>query len=152
LFQKISALLKKFLTKEFILYIVFGVGTTLVNFAVFYAASYFFTPEKGSWLYLLINFIAWVAAVLFAYFTNKLFVFNTRGLSAAAQLKEFFSFVAARLTSLGLEELSILIFVNILLFDGLIVKLVLEVFVVITNYFFSKYVVFKKKKTQENNE
>lgn len=145
--------LKKY--KELILYILFGGLTTVVNFSVFYLMN----RVAGEDLYLVNNVIAWLAAVLFAYITNKLWVFESKSLAAKTVLKELAEFFFARIFSLAVEEGGLWLLIGKLNFDRfsftalgfeitglLIAKLVLAVIVVILNYFFSKFVIFKKNK------
>ncbi len=149
---KIKELLKKY--RELILYVVFGVLTTLVNFSVFWI----FTKVLGGELYLLNNAIAWVAGVVFAFVTNKLFVFESGSRQAKVVLKELSEFTAARLFSFGVEEGGMWLFISVLglgekslrvlgitITGQIIVKLILAVVVVILNYFFSKFIIFKNK-------
>ena len=162
---------KKF--QELFWYFVFGVLTTLVNLATFALLDKLIDakwPVKVfKWDFdlfdLFINVIAWVVAIVFAYITNKLFVFHTKG----NVLKEFISFVVARLFTffafeLGLFSLSIMVmenamnmpkddlFISIFSFDvtnKYLVKLFIAVFVVVANYIFSKLFIFKKEKPDE---
>lgn len=152
---KIKSLFIKY--KELILYVVFGVLTTLVNFAVFWI----FTKILGESLYLLNNAIAWVAGVIFAFITNKIFVFESKGTEFKRVVRELAEFTAARLLSFGVEEGGMLLFVSVLGFDEksfevfgfaftgqFAAKVVLAVIVVILNYFFSKFIIFKKAKVK----
>lgn len=142
--------------KEIIRYVFFGVMTTVVNFAVYWL----FNRLIGEELYLVNNVIAWVVAVAFAYITNKLWVFDSKSLKPGVLLREIGGFVAARLFSLGVEEGGLWLLVDKLRFDKysfnissfnvtgkLIAKVILAVIVVILNYFFSKFIIFAKKKT-----
>lgn len=138
-YKKINRLVVKH--REIILYVLFGGGTTVVNFAVFLPLNLLF----GEKLLLLTNFIAWVAAVAFAYITNRVFVFKSKEKRARGVLFEIGSFVLARVFSLALEEVILLVFSVLLSFDELAVKLVAAVLVVVLNYFFSKFVIFKKR-------
>jgi len=159
---------KKF--QEIFWYFVFGVLTTIVNlitFGILNKAFHVEWPVKiGSWDFNLfitfINAIAWVVAVVFAYVTNKLYVFHTKG----KILKEFIAFVIARLFTffafeLGLFSLAVMVmenamgmpqddeFINIFGFsitNVFVVKLFVAVFVVVANYIFSKIFIFKKDK------
>lgn len=150
---KIKELFNKY--KELILYVIFGVLTTLVNFGVFWV----FTKVLGEKLYLLNNATAWVAGVIFAFVTNKLFVFESKSKKPGVVLKELAEFTGARLFSFGVEEGGMLLFISVLglgeksinilgftLTGQFIVKIALAVVVVILNYFFSKFIIFKKKK------
>ncbi len=151
--KTINKLFNKY--KEVILYVVFGVLTTLVNFIAFWL----FTKICGEKLYLLNNAIAWIISVIFAYITNKLFVFESKSFNFKVLMKEISSFVVARLFSFGVEEVGIWLFVDILnfgersvtIFDftitgQMVAKILLAVIVVIMNYFFSKFIIFAKKK------
>ncbi len=150
---KIKELIVKY--KELLLYLIFGVLTTAVNFFAFWI----FTKILGEELYLLNNAIAWVAGVIFAFVTNKLFVFESKSWSGKTAGKEFMEFVGARLFSFGVEEGGMWLFVDALAFGErslslfgftisgqIIAKIFLAVIVVILNYFFSKFIIFKKKK------
>lgn len=154
-----SGMIKKIINKETILYVAFGVLTTLVNFAAFKLFDLLFTSLFTVDLTLLTNAVAWVLAVIFAYVTNKLFVFESKSWKGEVLKKEMPAFAGARLFSLGVEELGLLIFVTILKFDRfklnvfglfdiggkMLVKISLAVIVVVLNYFFSKLVIFRKK-------
>lgn len=140
--------------KELILYVIFGGLTTLVNFASFKI----FNMILGEEYYLISNVIAWFISVIFAYVTNKLFVFESRSWKAKIISKEIFSFFTARIFSFAVEEFGLYALVDLLGFDKysidifgfvlggkMISKIILAVIVVILNYFFSKLVVFRKK-------
>lgn len=152
-------LIKKLINKETVTYIIFGVGSTVVNLGVFKLCDLFFTSVTETDLVLLTNLIAWVAAVIFAFVTNKLWVFESKSWKGSVLKKEIPSFVGARLFSLGVEELGLLIFIKWLNFDRfswnvfglftlggkMMVKIGLAVIVVIMNYVFSKFIIFKNK-------
>ena len=142
--------MKKILNRETISYLIFGVLTTAINYAVFIMALNFFGEASS----LLSNTIAFAVAVTFAYVTNKFFVFGSKNLAPKELQKEIVSFFGARLVSFGFEELVIFVCSDILLLYGYqfwginmmkIIKALLNVFVVVANYFFSKFIVFKKK-------
>ena len=150
--KKIHDLFIKY--KELILYVFFGGLTTLVNFAAFK----FFNVVLGEERYLISNVIAWFVSVVFAYITNKLFVFESRTWQTKKICKEIFSFFTARIFSFAIEEAGLFALVDLLGFDRyrldifgfvlggkMVSKIVLAVIVVILNYFFSKLVVFSKK-------
>ena len=150
--MKIKDLLYKY--KELITYVIYGGLTTLVNFVAFYVV----TQILGEELYLLNNAIAWVVSVVFAYVTNKLFVFESKSWNLKLVAKESVEFVGARIFSFLIEEGGMLLFVSVLGFGEisfnifgftitgqLIAKLILAVVVVIMNYFFSKFIIFRKK-------
>lgn len=115
--------------------------TTVVNF-VFY---WLFT-EVFAVYYITSNVIAWVFAVVFAYITNKLFVFESKSWEPAIVFKEVISFGAARIISLLFETGFLALTVEIIGVPELIAKVIAAVFVVIINYVASKLFIFKKKK------
>lgn len=162
--------------QELFWYFVFGVLTTLVNMVAFALLDKLFYAEWPVKIFkwnlnlfvTFINAIAWVVAIVFAYVTNKKFVFHTKG----NVLKEFMSFVAARLFTffafeLGLFSLGIMVmenamgmpedelFISVFGFDvtnKYIVKLFIAVFVVVANYIFSKLFIFKKDKKNDTDQ
>jgi putative flippase GtrA len=140
--------------KELITYVIFGVLTTLVNFFAFWL----FTKILGEEFYLVNNAIAWTVGVVFAYVTNKLFVFESKGWSVKTISKELTGFLGARIFSFLVEEGGMFLFVSVLgmgekalSFAGititgqLVAKILLAVVVVALNYIFSKFFIFKKK-------
>ena len=143
-------LLKKYLTRETILYLVFGGLTTLVNFVVFYFCNRAWGEARAH----LSEITAFVAAVIFAYLTNKPFVFQTRDWSARTVLRELPAFFGGRIFSF-LVELALVLAardwlhagrVSLLGIDGLpLAKVPISVIVVVLNYVFSKLFVFRKK-------
>lgn len=122
-------------------YLFFGVLTTLVNMAV-YAALY-----NGLHISNFISTIlAWAAAVLFAYVTNKLLVFQSHRDRAAGFLREFSLFVGCRLLT-GVLDVGIMVAaVDLMAWNGLVWKFISNVVVTILNFFASKFLIFKKTK------
>lgn len=135
--QKIRILLEKY--RELISYLFFGVLTTAVNFVV-YLPVYNILGLSAS----VSNMIAWVVAVVFAYFVNKIYVFRSLDWSRKTVVPELTKFVAARVLSGVLETGILLVTVDILGWNGNIWKFVTQVLVVISNYVFSKLIVFRK--------
>ena len=140
---------------ELILYLVFGVLTTLVNFVAFWLFS--LVIDKG--LYLLTNFLAWAVAVAFAFVVNKLIVFSERSCDKKTLLFEILTFLLARVFSLIFEEVGLFVLIDLVglgnediyiigitVTGQIIPKLIVAVAVVIMNYFFSKFLIFRKKK------
>ncbi len=122
-----------------ITYLVFGGLTTVVNYIVYLPCYHYLGSATVS------NAIAWVFAVLFAYLTNKPFVFQSHDWSLQVVAPEFAKFVGTRLAS-GLLETGILaLAVDLLHGNGLVWKLVVSVLVVILNYIGSKLLVFREK-------
>ena len=136
--EKIKALCLKH--KEVLLYLIFGGLTTVVSMVTFWLAYNVLGIHE-----LIANIISWICAVGFAYFSNAKWVFESKPTTAQERLREIVSFFTGRLATLGVEELLILVFATWLGFNGLIVKLVAQVVVVILNYVISKFFIFKKK-------
>lgn len=130
--------------KEIINYLIFGVLTTIVNYI-----SYIILTKVCNIDYLVSTVIAQVIAIIFAYITNKIFVFQSKNLSKKEFLKEMFSFFGFRILSLFLDMGFMYIFVDILHLNDVIMKLVSNVLIVIANYIFSKLFIFKKKETKK---
>ena len=136
--KKLLSLFRKY--EEVISYLFFGGLTTLVNYIV-YLPCYNLLHFSGA----VSNAVAWVVAVAFAYLTNKPFVFKSYDWSLKAVIPELTKFVGCRIGS-GLAETAIIFLaVDLLSFDGNIVKILTSVLVVILNYVASKLVVFRKK-------
>ncbi len=136
-------LLKK--NKEIVLYIVFGGLTTVVNWVTYSLFVSFCSITVA-------NVIAWVFAVVFAYLTNKIFVFEQKSWKPNIAFFEFSKFVSSRLLT-GVVEIAgvdILVYVGlnqtIFGIEGMVAKVTVSIVVVILNYFFSKLIVFKEKK------
>lgn len=144
--KKIKALILKY--SEIIKYVIFGALTTLLNWAV-YTCFVELTPIGIG----LSNAIAWVAGVLFAFITNKIWVFESKSLAPMILLKEFISFVAARIFTGVIEIFGVPLLVKLGLsrtifgIDGALAKVTVSIIVIILNYVFSKLIVFKKDKT-----
>ncbi len=136
MYEKLKALYEKH--RATVIYLVFGVLTTAVNYAV-YLPLYNFSHLPAS----VCNGLAWVAAVAFAYVTNKLFVFESKSWGRGV-LGELLRFVSSRVASGVIETVSLLLTVDILGWNGNVMKLILAVFVIVFNYALSKFFVFKK--------
>lgn len=126
--------------REIILYLVFGIGTTAVDFAVSLSLVYLLHVN----LYVS-KVIAWVCAVVFAYVTNRIFVFQSENKGAKKILAEAGEFVTGRLISLGLQELMMAILYDGMEMGELTVLILSSVLVIILNYIFGKLLVFRKK-------
>ena len=140
--------------KEVISYVFFGVLATVVNLVSFKI----FNAVLGAHLYLLTNVISWLITVIFAYFTNKLWVFESKSWKAEVVIKELIGFFGARIFSLVVEEAGLWLMIDIMhmgkiswdifsfnLDGNMFAKIIMQVVVVILNYVFSKLVIFKHK-------
>lgn len=137
--EKLNELIKKVLTKEVILYIVFGVLTTVVNLVVFYLLTSFTSLDEN-----LSNIIAIITCVLFAYFTNRKFVFNSTASNFKERFQEFYKFMLGRALTMIIEALGFYLLFTIIGIQEMISKVLISVIVIILNFFISKFFAFKK--------
>lgn len=134
--EKVLYLYKKY--KEILLYLFFGVLTTIVSLS-----TYYFFSEILEIHYLISNVFSWIFAVLFAYITNRLWVFKSKNNDIKSILKEMFAFVNCRLLSGAIDMVVMFLLVDILIVNSMYAKLITQIVVVILNYIFSKLIVFK---------
>ncbi len=127
--------------REVLVYLFFGVLTTVVNYAV-YLPCYNLLDLSAAFS----NIIAWAAAVTFAFLTNKPFVFQSHDWSAKVVVPELMKFVGTRLGTGGVETVILLVTVDLMGWNGNLWKLLTSVLVVILNYIGSKLLVFRKEK------
>ena len=123
--------------KEIINYLIVGVLTTIVSLVSYYIFRVFISS------YQVCTILSWIAAVLFAYVTNKIFVFESKEKSI---LVEFPEFVGSRILTLLFEMVFMIVTVEIIHINDRIAKLIVQVFITIFNYLLSKLFVFKKTK------
>lgn len=142
--QKIKQLYLKY--QEIINYLIVGVLTTIVSLGIKFGLFFTILDADNTFESQLCVIIAWVGAVLFAYFTNRIFVFKSKSKNI---IKEMASFFGARILTYLMEAALTFVFFTLL---GLttklwvvIVQLIIQVVVTIFNYIFSKLFVFKKK-------
>lgn len=167
-FRKIYAILPSPLEKiclkfeNAIIYIFYGVLATIINYAAHFGLRLAFSDLsalEGKSLSALLKVMedsavssagaatfAWIVAVIFAFFTNKYFVFESAEKSKKGIGKEFVSFIGGRLFSYGCELAIMFILVDRLHLNELIIKIAANVVVLILNYIFSKFLVFAKRK------
>lgn len=134
MFNKLFVLYKKY--KEIINYLIFGGLTTLISIITYALFAKVFHID-----YLISNVLSWVLAVLFAYITNKIFVFESK---SKKNIKEITSFFFFRVVSLIMEMIILYVFVDMLHIDDLVTKIIAQIIVIVSNYVFSKVFVFKK--------
>lgn len=133
--------------REFIAYAAFGAGTVAVDVGLY-------SLTVGLLGIRLANVAGWCGAVLFAFFTNKYFVFRTGQRGLWAFLREFAEFIAARLLSLAVEVVGVDALVKrgldrpIFGITGGVAKVVITVVVILMNYLLSKFIVFRTREAQ----
>ncbi|MBQ3420932.1 MAG: GtrA family protein [Romboutsia sp.] len=126
--------------KETILYLFFGVLSTVINIFTYFIAS-----RVLSFGLIQSNILAWVIAVIFAFITNKFFVFESKEVTSKIIIKEFISFIGCRVFSCLIEIILMYFMVRMLMVNDIIVKIITNVIVIIINYVLSKIIIFKKK-------
>jgi putative flippase GtrA len=126
--------------KEAISYLFFGVLTTVINIVCYAVLTKIMNMD-----YKLATTISWILAVIFAFITNKLYVFKSNKLNLSAVFKEFTIFTFFRLLSFFLDIFTMIFCVEYLKINDFIAKIVANIIVIVFNYFASKYVVFKSR-------
>ncbi|KRK88362.1 GtrA family protein [Lentilactobacillus sunkii] len=131
--------------EEVIAYLFWGVLTTAVNVLIF-SGLHIFTNMN----YMINNFIAWVISVLFAYITNKAYVFHSPSKSLLSDLKEMSSFFGGRVATLVVEWILLWIGITLMHQNQILVKIFENIVVIILNYFWSKWAVFKNSTNKDH--
>lgn len=133
--NKIMKLFQQY--QEIITYVFFGGLTTLVNIVVFFILDTGFNTP-----YLIANAIAIIVSILFAYVTNKIWVFHSKTKNFRDTFYEFIKFIGFRLLSGLADMLTMYILVDLILLDTNLSKLATQFIVVVLNYLFSKFFIF----------
>ncbi len=146
-------LLKKFLSREVIMYLIFGVLTTIVNLGTKYLLLFTVLDASNAIQLQISVVISWVVACIFAYITNRIWVFRSKTDGVLLEIAKFFS---ARIATLGLEMILMYIFVTALGLNSdmwvVIWTIVTQALVIISNYVLSKLFVFKDKKNKKSKD
>ena len=130
--------------KELFIYGIFGVLTTIVNICVYtLCANQLFLH------YLVANVIAWVIAVIFAFITNKLFVFKSKSWERKIWINEFTKFIGARIVTGVLDMLMMYVMIDMLVLNDVFSKIIVNIIVILVNFVFSKLIIFKKTKKDD---
>ena len=138
--QRMHELYRK--NKEIINYLIVGILTTVVSLGVYYFCVLSFLNPHNPIQLQAANVISWIAAVTFAYFTNRKYVFESKNPNI---LQEGAAFFASRITTLLMDMGTMFLLVTILGMSDKIAKLIVQVLVTVGNYIFSKLLVFKRK-------
>ena len=125
--------------KELVMYLFFGVCTTAINTGCYWLLHHALSVDN-----LVSTVLAWLAAVIFAYVTNKVFVFESNRTSGSEWLSEMLSFYGCRLLT-GILDVAIMsVAVDLLQWNGVLWKLISNIIVTIINYIVSKFLIFKE--------
>ena len=135
-------MLKKLIGKyrDMILYVFFGGCTTLVNIFVYFAAARLLSMSTGA-----ANIAAWLLSVLFAYVTNRRWVFHSGADTFGDILREMAGFFASRIATGALDLGVMYLSVDILHLPDVAMKIISNIIVIVLNYALSRLVVFRKK-------
>lgn len=127
--------------KDIVMYIIFGVLTTLTNILVYWLCAHLLNlgvmPS---------TIIAWIFAVLFAYLTNRKYVFYSEAVTVSEIIKEIVSFFTCRLATGVVDWICMFVFVDLAHFNDVFIKIIANIIVIILNYVASKLIIFKHKK------
>ncbi len=137
--KQLIELINRVLTKETILYIVFGVISTILNIGIASVLVNVFNVEGN-----LASTIGIIVAVIFAYFTNRKMVFNSKAKRLKEKLKEFFKFILGRIFTMIVEIGGVFLLYSIIGVEYVSTKLIMTIIVIIANFFISKFFAFKK--------
>ena len=138
--EKLISLYKKY--KEIVNYLIVGGLTTVVSLGVYYGCVLTILDPEVAVQLQAANIISWIAAVTFAYFTNRKFVFESKNEN---KLKEAAAFYGSRVTTLLVDMGCMFLMVTLLGLNDKIAKLIVQVIVTVANYVLSKFIVFRKK-------
>ena len=138
--KKIKVLINKYLNREMMMYIIFGIATTLVNLVISIVLESVLKVDGA-----IASAIGIIASVLFAYFTNRKWVFNTGARGFVENIKEFGKFILGRAFTMIIEQGGVMIFYSNMNLPFIPVKLIFTIIVIILNFVISKLYVFTKK-------
>ena len=137
--EKLISLYKKY--KEIVNYLIVGGLTTVVSLGVYYGCVLTILDPEVAVQLQAANIISWIAAVTFAYFTNRKFVFESKNEN---KLKEAAAFYGSRVTTLLVDMGCMFLMVTLFGWNDKIAKLIVQVIVTVANYVLSKFIVFRK--------
>lgn len=135
-------LIKKIINRETIAYVLGGALTTFINFITYEAFYRLGLTNLAS------NAVAWVVAVALAYLVNKWNVFHSKSKNSKDEALKVIKFFGARALTLGIEQLGLYVFVELMGIYRWIIKGSLSIIVIVLNYVFSKFYIFRSQKNR----
>ena len=138
--NSLISLFKKY--REIIMYLIFGVLTTVVSLVVYFVCTKTVLSAEDAFQLQAANVISWFVSVMFAFVTNRLFVFESKG----RWTLEMFKFYSSRVSTLLLDMLLMFVLVTLIGVNDMVSKVVVQVVVIVANYVLSKLLVFKEDK------
>ncbi len=127
---------------EIIRYLIFGFLTTVISLVVYYFLTFTVINPNNAVLLQVANILSWIVGVLFAYITNRKYVFRSNNKN---KINELCMFSFSRIITLFIDMLIMFIGVSIFKYSDKIIKLISQIIVIISNYLFSKILVFKER-------
>ena len=124
--------------RSFILYLFFGIGTTIVNIMIYYYCSHIISLKTVS-----STCIAWICAVMFAYLTNRIWVFESNSRGSTEIISEMVKFFSCRVITGVIDIVIMYIFVDIINLNDVLIKVLSNILVIVLNYVASKLIIFK---------
>lgn len=141
--EKLKALYVKY--EEIIVYLIVGVLNTIVSWAAWYLCAFTILDAQIVWQNAVLSAIQWVVGVVFGYVMNRKYVFKSKN---PRIMKEFLEFSGGRVSTWILDTVMMILLVNILSVNEYVSKIIVAVLVMIGNYLISKFLVFKKDKSE----
>lgn len=129
--------------KEGMRYLIFGALTTILNIIAYAVLYYLFHISNA-----VSNILAWIIGATFAYITNKLYVFNSKVNTKTELLKEIVYFYGCRLLTLVVDEGIMIVTVDKFCWNGILMKIIANIIVIILNFIFSKILIFKNNQKE----
>lgn len=124
--------------KEMLLYLFFGFLSFVMSISTYALFNKVFNINE-----LLANIFSWIITVMFAFFTNRIWVFDSQTESMAEFVKQMSSFYWGRIVTLVIEEIILFVFITVLGMNSILIKVIAQVVVIVLNYIISKLFVFK---------
>ena len=132
--------------KELIRYGIVGVLTTLVSLITYYGLVYTIIDPKNPLMLQVANVISWIVSVIFAYITNRKYVFKSENTN---KIKEASSFIFSRILTLALDMAIMFVGVSVLAYSDKFVKIFSQIVIIVLNYIIGKFLVFRKRKEKK---
>jgi len=129
--------------EEIINYLIVGALTTLVTLVSYIIITNIFLINKTDLNIQIANVLSWIIAVIFAYITNRIFVFKSKA-QGKEKIKEIYNFIAARVFSLLVDMSLMFVLFSLMHINDIVCKMIVQIVVIIMNYVLSKLIVFKK--------
>ncbi len=125
--------------KEILLYLFFGGLSFIISISTYAAFNIAMGLNE-----LIANILSWVITVMYAFLTNRVWVFRSPTNGIIEFIKQMLYFYSGRIITLVIEELILLVFITMLGFNSILIKTIAQIVVIVLNYVISKLMIFKK--------